>query len=342
MTTTSTAAVQGPPQRAPQRALRAAGDHGGRPALTVSTVCLGTMFFGTRVDEQTSFAILDRYLERSAPGTAFLDTANNYNAWIGGHGRDSEELIGRWFAARGVRDDVVLATKCGAGIRDRSRPLAWDNFEGLAPAVVRREAEASLRALGTDRLDVLYAHVDDRTVPLSDVVGVFGELVDAGTVLVPGLSNTTTWRLAAARDEARRQGVAGFGVVQQHGSYAAPRSAPGATTFVTPELLDYAAGQDDLVVAAYSPLLSGAYVRGEVWLRPEIDHAGGRARIAAAREVAGELGVTANQVVLAYLLGGPVPVVPVVGASSVAQLDEILDAVSLELDDALRARLDAV
>src|SRR5687768_11488824 len=128
----------------------------GHTAFEVSTLCLGTMFMGTRTDEETSFAILDRFVEA---GGTFLDTANNYNAWVGGHGRDSEDVLGRWLASRGNRDDLRIATKLGAGKKDPNLPLQNTpptNFEGLSAATIDREARESLRHLGGDHIDVLY------------------------------------------------------------------------------------------------------------------------------------------------------------------------------------------
>lgn len=312
----------------------------GDTALRVSRMCLGTMRMGTQTDEETSVAILDRFAEA---GGTFLDTANNYDAWNLGVGRESEELLGRWLKSRGVRDDVVIATKCGAHKRDPDLPLSAANFQGLGPAVVRREADLSRAALGVDRLDVLYGHVDDRETPLDEVAGVFGELAAAGTIGVPGLSNVSAWRLAQARDSARARRLPAFGVVQNQGTYCYPRPVDLHGTYVrqvNPELLDYADSQDDLTVLAYSPLMAGAYVRPDR-VPEEMDHPGNRRRIAVATEVAGELGATVNQVVLAWLMTGPVPVIPIFGAGSLGQLEESLGAADLDLPGELRARLDA-
>jgi aryl-alcohol dehydrogenase-like predicted oxidoreductase len=317
----------------------------GHTSFEVSALCLGTMFMGTRTDEETSFAILDRFVEA---GGTFLDTANNYNAWVGGYGRDSEDVLGRWLAARGNRDDLRIATKLGAGKKDPDLPLANTpptNFEGLGAATIDREAHESLRHLGIDRIDVLYGHVDDRETPLEETVGAFGKLVDEGVVGIPGISNVALWRVVEARETAARLGVAPYGAVQQCYSYVYPRPQPIRTNWATPELLDYArsTGTDDrpgLAVMAYSPLHQGAFTRDDKPLYDGSDHAGSRARIAELRAVAAELGATPNQVALAWLLGGEVPVVPVLGASSVAQLDEALGAADLLLDADTRARLD--
>ena len=324
---------------------RTVGD--GEHAVEVSTLCLGTMFFGTRTDEETSFAILDRFVEA---GGTFLDTANNYNAWVGGHGRDSEDLIGRWLADRGVRDHVRIATKLGAAKKDPALPLSNTpptNFQGLSGEVVDREARESLRHLGVERIDVLYGHVDDRETPLAETVAAFGKLQAEGIVGLTGISNAALWRVVEAREEARRQGVAPYSLVQQNLTYAYPAPDPGRHGWASPELLDYARstgapGRPSLAVVAYSPLLQGAYVRPDKPLFAGFDHPTTHARVRALREVAAELGATPHQVVLAWLLGGEVPVIPVVGASSVEQLDELLGAVDLDLPAELRARLDAV
>ncbi|MCP2266441.1 aldo/keto reductase [Promicromonospora thailandica] len=319
----------------------------GHTSFEVSALCLGTMYMGTRTDEETSFAILDRFVEA---GGTFLDTANNYNAWVGGYGRDSEDVIGRWLAARGNRDELRIATKLGAAKKDPDLPLSTTpptNYQGLAASTVDAEARESLRHLGTDHVDVLYGHVDDRETPLEETVGAFGKLVDEGLVGIPGISNVALWRLVEARETAARLGVAPYGAVQQCHSYVYPRPQPVRTSWATPELLDYAAstgtdGRPGLTVLAYSPLHQGVFVRDDKPFYDGADHAGSRARVAALRAVAAELGATPNQVALAWLLGGEHPVVPVFGASSVAQLDEALGALDLVLDDDVRARLDAV
>lgn len=326
----------------------------GHTSFEVSTLCLGTMWMGTRTDEETSFAILDRFVDA---GGTFLDTANNYNAWGLGYGRDSEDVLGRWLAARpGMRDRVRIATKLGAAKKDPALPLSTEpptNYQGLTAEVIAEESRESLRHLGVEHIDLLYGHVDDRATPLEETVGAFGKLVGEGIVGIPGISNVALWRVVEARETAARLGVAPYGAVQQCHSYVYPRpqgmkqgwAAP--TNWASPELLDYAAstgkdGRPGLTVMAYSPLHQGAFARDDKPLYEQADHAGSRARVAELRTVAAELGVTPNQLALAWLMGDPVPVVPVVGASSVAQLEEILGAADLDLDPEVRTRLNRV
>ncbi|WP_104819679.1 aldo/keto reductase [Kitasatospora sp. MMS16-BH015] len=306
----------------------------------VSALCLGTLPFGTVVDEATSYALLDRFAER---GGTFVDTANCYCFWLDGCcGEESELLVGGWLATRGRRGETAVATKIGA-LPDPGKGGEWPaNREGLSAGLVARAARASLRRLGTERIDLLYGHVDDPATPIQETVSAFGELVREGVAAAVGISNQSTERLVRSRAEAIGQGVAPYLAVQQRHSYLRP--APG-TDFdyqvaADDALFAYAAGQPDLTVLAYGPLLNGAYTDPAKELPAQYRHPGTAARLAALGEVARETGATANQVVLAWLMGGEVSVLPVIGVSSVAQLDEALDAVDLDLSADQRARLD--
>jgi aryl-alcohol dehydrogenase-like predicted oxidoreductase len=300
----------------------ALGDSGAQ----VSALCLGTMFFGTTVDEATSFRLLDRYYDA---GGRFLDTADIYAFWIeGGQGGESESLLGRWMRERGNRDELFVATKVGAAPGD-----------ALSAATIRRGAEESLRRLGTDRLDLFYAHADDRSTPLEETVGGFGELVADGTVRHLGCSNTMAWRIERARAIA---GAARYCCVQQRHSYLRPR--PGAEFEgqlpSSDELLDYCASEG-VGLLAYAALLGGAYSRAdrpvpEGYAGPEAD-----ARLVALRAVAEETGATPNKVVLAWMMHGTPPVIPLIGASSEEQLAENLGALDVQLSGEQLARLSA-
>jgi aryl-alcohol dehydrogenase-like predicted oxidoreductase len=313
---------------------------GGAGGPRVSSLCLGTIPFGTRLDERASFALLDRF--REAGGT-FIDTANTYAFWVdGADGSESERMIGAWLRSRGARDEMVIATKVGALPDPIDAP--WPaGAEGLSAAVIRKQVEASLRNLGTDRIDVYYAHIEDRATPVQETMGAFAELVRAGKIGVAGCSNFAAWRIEECQAAARQHGGPRFTAVQQRYTYLRPR--PGADFGVNPhasqELLDYVRHRPELTLVGYTTQLSGAYTDPAKEIPEQYRHAGSERRLAVLAEVARELGVTANQVVLAWLLGGDPRVLPVVGASSVAQLEESLAATGLRLDDELRARLDA-
>jgi aryl-alcohol dehydrogenase-like predicted oxidoreductase len=316
-----------------------------KTSRSVSVLSLGAMHLGTATGEATSFAILDRYVEA---GGTFIDTSGNYAFWANGtQGGESEELLGRWRRSRGVGDEIVIATKVGA------RPLApgtsfTDNAEGLSARVIRESAERSQDRLGLARLDVLYAHIEDPAVPLEETVEGFAALVAEGTVGLLGVSNHWAWRVERARGLAAAAGLPGYEVLQYQHSYLRPRTdLPGALSpdgmqgVVGGELLSYLRAEPELSMVVYSPLLKGGYVNPDRLDALEYGHPGTPARLAALREVAEDADATVNQVVLAWLIGGEVPMIPLVGASSAGQLDESLAAVDLELTAEQRTRLDA-
>jgi aryl-alcohol dehydrogenase-like predicted oxidoreductase len=336
--------------------------------MAVTALCLGVMNLGVREDPSRSFAIMDRYY---SAGGRFFDTANNYGAWtedsLGTRTGDSERLLGRWLAERGVADQVVVATKCGAGKADPDRPLSGEpptNFEGLAPEVVRAQLNASLERLGLDRVGVYYGHVDDRTRDAAEIADTFAALVDEGTVAVPGLSNTATWRLAEARAHSRAAGRAEFGAWQQEHSLYWPAPGVADNTLVNREGLDYAAEHPELTILSYSPQQQGQLVRPWMPVRPRYDHPGSERRLRTVHRIAHEHDATANQVVLAWHLVGPrsdityppgsdtrslaelptrrAAMIPVIGARSLPQLEEALGALEVQLSADDLAALDAV
>ncbi|MFJ2738240.1 aldo/keto reductase [Streptomyces sp. NPDC087440] len=311
----------------------------------VSVLALGAMLFGTYTDERTSYAILDRFAEA---GGTFLDTSNTYAYWHDdSQGGQSERLLGRWLKSRGVADRMVIATKLGA------RPKApgtgfLDNPEGLSAKIVRESVERSRDQLGVEKIDLLYTHIEDRTVELAETVEALGAAVREGAVGLLGTSNHATWRIERARTLAKAAGLPGYEVLQYQHSHLRPRfDVPselfphGSLGHVGPELTSYLHAEPGLTLVAYSPLLGGAYVREDKPVPDDYDHPGTPARLAVLRAVAQETGATANQVVLAWQLGHALPLIPLVGASSVAQLEENLGALALELSPEQRARLDA-
>jgi aryl-alcohol dehydrogenase-like predicted oxidoreductase len=315
-------------------------------ARQVSVLSLGAMRFGTMTDEATSFAILDRYV---AAGGNFIDTSNNYLYFVHGtQGGESEALLGRWRASRGLGDEVVIATKVGA------RPIApatgLDAREGLSRAAIREASERSRERLGVPRIDLYYAHVPDQTgVPLGEQVAAFGELVSDGTVGLLGLSNHWAWQVERARTLAAEAGTRRADVLQYHHTYLRMRtdipdrrfSPDGEIGVADGSILSYLRAEPGMALVAYSPLLNGAYTRPDKELERGYDHPGTRARLKALDQVVAETGATANQVVLAWLIGGELPVVPLVGASSTGQLGESLAAVDLQLSAEQRQLLDA-
>ncbi len=312
---------------------------------TVSTIALGAMLMGTRTDEDTSFAILDRFVEA---GGSFIDTSNNYAFWVDGtQGGESEALLGRWLRSRGIGDEMTIATKLGGQPNAPTKTFSLD-IEVQSAAGIRAAAEQSLERLGRERIDLYYSHVPDDRVEIEEQVEGFAALVADGLVHLLGVSNHWTWAVERARNLAAQRGLPSYDVLQYAHTYLASRtdqptlrSPDGQIGIADGSVLSYVRTNPGLTLVAYSPLLSGGYVRDDRPLGSRFDHVGTPARRTALDEVAAETGATPNQVVLSWLIGGRTPVVPLVGASSVAQLDETLAAATLELSADQRARLDA-
>jgi aryl-alcohol dehydrogenase-like predicted oxidoreductase len=306
----------------------------------ITDLVLGTMYFGTRTDRATSFRLLDRFVE--AGGTT-LDTANCYAFWASdsGHGGQSEAVIGEWLRANpGLRERLTLATKVGV------EPVDGGGVEGLGAETVRREAGRSLERLGVDHIDVYWAHAEDRRTPIEETTEALGELVAAGTVRSIGLSNHPTWVVERSRAHARARGLEPASALQLTTSYVAPR--PGAAVegkdhrfgWVTDETVDYLERNDDIELWAYSPLVQGSYDRNDRPFPEAYAHPGTAARLEVLNAVARERGVDRSQVVLAWLLRSAPQVRPIVGVSSLEQLEPALAAAGLDLDAETMARLD--
>ncbi|MFF1920919.1 aldo/keto reductase [Streptomyces sp. NPDC058221] len=300
-------------------------------------IVLGTMDFGTRVSPDQAFAILDSFV---ADGGVWLDTANCYSFWAdpSGVGGASERVIGAWLSARpGARDMVRIATKV------RQNPLvphSWpESAEGLSGRAISTGVEESLERLGVDHVDLLWAHAEDRTVPLAETVGAFGELVAKGVALQVGAANHAAWRVGRARSLAREQGVAPWTSLQLRHSLVQPRPftpvAESGHRMLTAEDLDFARSEG-LAVWSYSSLMWGSYVRPDKPLPPTYDHPGTSRVLAALDDIAGELSATRNQVVLAWLMHQGID--PIVGASRAEQIQEALAARRVRLGDEHLAR----
>ncbi|MFF3485657.1 aldo/keto reductase [Streptomyces sp. NPDC002701] len=313
------------------------------PQIVLGTpqIVLGTMDFGTRVDADRAFALLDTFV---AGGGVWLDTANCYSFWAdpSGVGGASERVIGAWLRARpGARDAVRIATKV------RQNPLvahSWpQSAEGLSARAVHAGVEESLGRLGVDHVDMLWAHAEDRGVPLDETVGAFGELVAKGVTARVGAANHAAWRVERARSLAREQGVEPWTALQLRHSLVQPRPltplAEAGHRMLAAEDLDLARSEG-LTVWSYSSLMWGSYVRADKPLPKTYDHPGTTRVLAVLDDVARELSVTRNQVVLAWLMRQGID--PIVGTSQVGQIEEALDARRVRLTDEHLARFSEV
>lgn len=291
----------------------------------VSCLALGTLRFGTLNTYEESTELLGIYLDA---GGRFLDTANCYNQWAANaKGGESEVVLGRWLRERGNRDDLFIASKVGFG---------YDTLpDGLTADTIIAACEESLRRLGTDHLDLYYAHKDDPQTPLEETLTAFTRLQESGKIRFAGASNYLAWRLADADAIAAQKGLAEFTCVEQRFTYLRPQ--PGGYFFpqrlINENLATYCDTRGKTMLP-YTPLLRGAYVRSDrpiaqAYHGPDTD-----ARLAALQEVAQDLGATPNQVVLAWMMQRQPPLIPVFSAGQPAHMRENLGALDLHLSDA--------
>jgi aryl-alcohol dehydrogenase-like predicted oxidoreductase len=306
-----------------------------------SDLILGAMYFGTKTDRATSYALLDRFVEA---GGRTIDTANCYAFWASatGAGGQSEALIGEWLRENpGLRDSLTIATKVGV------EPSGAGMAEGLSADVVVSACALSQERLGIDVIDVYWAHGEDRSVELAETVAAFGALVANGSVRRLGISNHPVWRVEQARAIARTNGTEPFTALQLTTSYVRPRpdvAVPGKDHrfgFVNDETADYLTEHPELELWAYSPLVQGSYDRTDRPFPDAYDHPGTTRRLAVLTEVAETIGATRGQVVLAWLMRSTPTIRPIVGVSSLDQLDEAMAASSLDLTSAQLDALDA-
>ncbi len=298
----------------------------GATDLETPPMVLGGNVFGWTADEATSHAILDRFV---GAGGTMIDTADVYSAWVEGHkGGESEAVIGRWLKASGRRGDVLIATKVGM--------LPGEGGKGLAPDRIAAACDASLQRLGVDTIDLYYAHCDDDSVPQAEVLGAFQRLIEVGKVRHIAASNFHAMRLKAALDLATEQGLPHFRALQPEYNLVSRRKFEG-------ELQDLCITHN-LGVLPYFGLaagfLTGKY-RSTDDLKKSVRGANmakllegkGAAVLAAMDKVVGQTGATHAQVALAWLAAQPGVTAPIASATGIAQLDELIGAWTLHLDD---------
>ena len=294
----------------------------GTSSLDVYPLCLGTNSFGWTASRDASHQILDEYTDA---GGNFLDTADVYTAWVpGGKGGESERIIGAWLANR-RRDEVVLATKVAK----------LPGYRGLSPKNVQTCAEASLGRLGTDYIDLYYAHEFDPRTPVAESVAAFAKLQRAGMIREVGLSNFTADQIHEWIREADLQGVSRPVALQPH--YNAVWREPFESE------LEPVAEQYDLAVMPYWSLAAGL-LTGKYKSADDISgdrassvqqHANPRAFavVEAITEIADQTNVEPSAVAIAWLLANPVVTAPIASARSSAQIPPLLEGVSITLSD---------
>ncbi len=306
----------------------------GQSSLHLTPLVLGSNVFGWSADERASFAVLDAFV---AGGGNMIDTADSYSAWVAGNrGGESESIIGRWLQQSGKRDQVLIATKVGK----------WSRHSGLSPLNLQEAVEGSLRRLQTDRIDLYQAHEDDASVLLADTLGGFARLIEQGKVRVIGASNYGATRFADALAVSARLGLPRYESLQpmynlvERGGYESAleplvrSEGVGVLTYyglASGFLSGKYRTHDDLAKSPTRAQAVSQYLdaRG-LHLLARLDH------IAAAHDA------SVAQVALAWLMARPGLTAPIVSATSVAQLHELLGSLKLQLEPEDIAALDAV
>lgn len=306
----------------------------GISGLLTPPLVLGGNVFGWTCPEAEARGLLDRFAEA---GGTMIDTADVYSAWAPGHkGGESETVLGRWAKGRGGWGGMQIATKVGM--------LPGEGGAGLRPERIRRAVEASLDRLGADRIDLYYAHKDDPDTPLDETLDAFRELVETGLVRALGASNYSAERLADALAICKRRGWPAYSVLQPELSLVKRSGFSGA--------LQQLAIEEGLGVLTYFPLASG-YLTGKYRATEDLaksqrsdrakalmDGAGPKV-LAAMDDVAAETGASLAQIALAWNARQPGVTAPIASATSLAQLDELLGSLALELTEEHMERLDA-
>jgi aryl-alcohol dehydrogenase-like predicted oxidoreductase len=304
-----------------------------RTDIEVFGLCLGGNVFGWTADREASFAVLDAY---AAAGGNFIDTADVYMAGAPGNsGGESETIIGEWMAARtGVRDNVVLATKVGK----------LTGLDNLRAETIRTAADNSLQRLGTDRIDLYYAHFDDTETPLTETLGAFGELIRAGKVRAIAASNYSGARLTEALEVADREGLPRYVALQPE--YNLMERDYESDQRAVCEREDVACVPFYAVARGF---LSGKYRSGGEEIdsprapgaKQYLDERGDR-MLAALDEIAAAHEVEPAAVAVAWLRQQPTVLSPIASARNEEQLAPLLHSVELTLDADELAKLTAV
>jgi aryl-alcohol dehydrogenase-like predicted oxidoreductase len=303
----------------------------GRTGLLVSKLCLGTMNFGPQTTEDDSHAIMDRAHEL---GINFFDTANVYGQKKGEG--VTEQIIGRWFAkGGGRRERTVIATKVYGAMGD------WPNDNRLSALSIRRAADASLKRMQTDYIDIYQAHHVDRNTPFEEFWEAMEVLRQQGKILYAGSSNFAGWHLAKAQETAKQRGF--LGLVSEQTHYNLLTRTPELE--VLPAAEDYGIG-----VIPWSPLaggLLGGVLRKLEKKRSAADYMlerldKHRDKIEQYEAFCDELGEEPAVVALAWLLQQRAVTAPIIGPRTAEQLDGTLRVLELTLDDKALARLDEI
>jgi aryl-alcohol dehydrogenase-like predicted oxidoreductase len=304
----------------------------GNSGLEVAPLAFGGNVFGWTTDEPTSFALLDGFIDA---GFNLIDTADMYSTWVEGHkGGESETILGKWLKHSGKREKVIIASKVGKEM--------GPNLQGLSKTYILQAVEASLRRLQTDYIDLYQSHADDPDTPLEETLEAYDQLIKQGKIRAIGASNYSAERLAQSLEVSEQTGY--------------PRYESLQPLFNLYDRDDYEKELEPLCrekgigVISYfslgSGFLTGKYrseddltnsARGE-FVKKYLNERGFRI-IQALDSVAQEHNMTPAQVALAWLISNPSITAPIASATNLEQLNELIEATTIELNPSVIARL---
>jgi aryl-alcohol dehydrogenase-like predicted oxidoreductase len=306
----------------------------GASGLEIAPLVFGGNVFGWTADQPTSFALLDAFV---AAGFNCIDTADTYSRWVpGNQGGESETIIGNWLRLRGGRSKLIIATKVGMEL--------GPGMKGLSRGYIFQQVEASLKRLQTDYIDLYQSHTDDATVPLEETLEAYARLAEQGKIRAIGASNYQGARLADA--------------IRISDRHSWPRYQSLQPLYNLYDRSDYESDlepvcvENGIGVITYSSLASG-FLTGKYRTKDDFKKSPRGARmesrlserglriLVALDEVAAGHAATPAQVALAWLIARPSVTAPIVSATSVAQLAELLKATSLTLDESAIKHLNA-
>jgi aryl-alcohol dehydrogenase-like predicted oxidoreductase len=297
----------------------------GKTAIKVSPICLGANVFGWTIDEARSFEILDHFL---AKGFNFMDTADVYSRWASGVGGESETIIGKWMKARGSRNKVILATKVGMDM--------GQGKTDVSKKYILKAVENSLKRLQTDYIDLYQTHKDDESAPVEEALEAYSELIKQGKVRCVGASNFTPARLKAALEVSGKHGWPRYETLQPlynlYDREVYEKELEGICEKNNISVISYYALAAGFLTGKYrSEADYGKSLRGKGAQRYLNDR--GLKILKALDEVSATYKSGLSTIAVAWLLKRPSVTSPIASATSIQQLDSILKAVEIDLDE---------
>ena len=324
----------------------------GKSGLRVSSICMGTMTFGSSASKQEAFKILDKAYDK---GINFFDTAEIYpvppkKSYEG----TTEKIVGEWLKTKD-RDSIILASKVSGAAAGWFVPPTRHGLTAIDSFHIKKAIEGSLKRLGTDYLDLYQMHWPDPIVPIEESLKAFDELVKEGKVRYVGTSNDTAYGLTKANEISKNKDISRFESIQNNFSLLNPRFLDELSTVCRKE---------NISLLPYSPIaggvLSGKYNSG---LYPEgcrftayMKHANPRVQAQASKFVnpktieaskkyillAKEYGISPVTLAVAYSKHFDFVASTIIGARVVAQLDESLEAFKFKIDDELMGKIQEI